>query len=67
MPTASEIARRHAEAARAGPPRDLIGQALLDLAAELLAQEHGPERAAEAILFVARNLGDEEDYSFMRP
>ena len=42
-------------------------RALLDATAAALAAESGVEDAQSELAFIARNLGDDEDYSFMRP
>jgi hypothetical protein len=68
----TEIVRPHALAAaeaglQAGLALDQVGRALLDQAVELLLKEQSPEAVASELEFVARNLGDAEDNSFMRP
>ncbi|MCA8928157.1 MAG: hypothetical protein KDC18_08805 [Alphaproteobacteria bacterium] len=68
----TDIVRPHALAAaeeglKAGLALDQVGRALLDQAIELLLKEQAPEAVASELEFVARNLGDEEDNSFMRP
>lgn len=72
MPSPTEIVRRHTEAAlteaaAAGLGHDQIGRAMLDVAAEVLGRDRSPQEVAEEMMFIARNLGDEEDHSFMRP
>ncbi len=72
MPTPREIVQSHlramfAQAAEAGVPAELVGRALLDAAAEILVRECGAAQAAQELTFVAGNLGDDEDYAFMRP
>ncbi len=42
-------------------------RAVLDCAAAALAERSGVEDAQNELSFIARNMGDEEDYSFMRP
>jgi hypothetical protein len=68
----TDIVRPHALAAaedgmKAGLALDQVGRALLDQAIELLLKGQTPEAVASELEFVARNLGDEEDNSFMRP
>lgn len=68
----TDIVRPHALAAAQdgidnGLALDQIGRALLDQAIELLLKEQSPEVVASELEFVARNLGDSEDNSFMRP
>ena len=68
----TDIVRPHALAAaedgmQAGLALDQVGRALLDQAVELLLKEQSPETVASELEFVARNLGDDEDNSFMRP
>ena len=68
----TEVVRPHALAAaeegmKNGLALDQIGRALLDHAVELLLKEQSPEAVASELEFVARNLGDDEDNSFMRP
>lgn len=68
----TEIVRPHALAAAEdglenGLALDQIGRAMLDQAIELLLKEQTPEAVANELEFVARNLGDDEDNSFMRP
>lgn len=68
----TDVVRPHALAAaedgiRSGLALDQIGRALLDQAIELLLKEQSPEAVASELEFVARNLSDEEDNSFMRP
>jgi hypothetical protein len=46
---------------------DQIGRAMLDQAIELLLKEQAPEAVASELEFIARNLSDDEDNSFMRP
>ena len=72
MPSASEIVRRHvdaamAEAAGVGLPADVVGRALVDAAVELLGRERSPRQVAEELTFVAGNIAGEEEYGFMRP
>ena len=68
----TEIVRPHALAAaedgiKNGLALDQIGRALVDQPIELLLKEQSPEAVASELEFAARNLGDEEDNSFMRP
>ncbi|MEL0090422.1 MAG: hypothetical protein VW714_08080 [Rhodospirillales bacterium] len=42
-------------------------RALLDTAASALAEISSIEDAKNELSFIAANIGDEEDYSFMRP
>lgn len=68
----TDIVRPHALAAaedgmKAGLALDQVGRALLDQAVELLLKEQSAETVASELEFVARNLGDAEDNSFMRP
>lgn len=70
--TPSEFARAEiaalmakAKAENVDPPAAL--RALLDAAASTLAEVSGLEDARNELTFIARNMGDEEDYSFMRP
>ena len=42
-------------------------RAILDATAAALAERSGAEDAVNELTFIARNMGDEEDYSFMRP
>jgi len=42
-------------------------RALLDTAASTLAEISSIEDAKNELSFIAANIGDEEDYSFMRP
>lgn len=72
MASPTEIVRRHveaalAEAAAAGIAADQIGRSMLDVAAEVLGRDRSPQEVAEEMMFIARNIGDEEDHSFMRP
>ena len=72
MASPTEIVRRHvqsaiAEAAGAGIAADQVGRTLLDVAAEILGRDRSPQEVAEEMMFIARNIGDEEDHSFMRP
>ena len=68
----TDIVRPHALAAaedglKNGLALDQIGRAMLDQAIELLMKEQTPEAVASELEFVARNLSDFEDNSFMRP
>lgn len=70
--TPSEFARREVAAMveKAAAENIDIGAALrsiLDAAAAELAERSGAEDAQSELEFIARNLGDEEDHSFMRP
>lgn len=72
MPSPSEIVRRHVDAALAeasenGIAADQIGRSLLDIAAEVLGRDRSPQDVADEMMFIARNIADEEDHSFMRP
>ena len=72
MPTPFEIVRRHVdaaltEAAANGIAADQIGRTLLDVAAEVLSRDRSPQEVADEMTFIARNIADEEDHSFMRP
>lgn len=70
--TPSEFARREiagmlekAAAENVDAPAAL--RSILDSAAAALAETSGVEDAQNELTFIANNLGDEEDYSFMRP
>lgn len=70
--TPSEFARaeltrmlEQAEAQHVDGPAAL--RSLLDAAAAALAERSGMEDAQNELTFIARNMGDDEDYSFMRP
>ena len=68
----TDIVRPHAWAAaedgiQNGLALDQIGRAMLDQAVELLLKNQTPEAVASELEFVARNLSDDEDNSFMRP
>lgn len=70
--TPSEFARREVAAMieKATTENIDLGAALrsiLDAAAAELAERSGAEDAQNELEFIARNLGDEEDHSFMRP
>ena len=70
--TPSEFARREVAAMveKAAAENIDLGAALrsiLDAAAAELAERSGAEDAQNELEFIARNLGDEEDHSFMRP
>lgn len=72
MAGVTEIVRAHvvqavAEAKAAGAPADVIGRSLLDAAVEVMLSAREPADVITELEFVARNVGDDEDYSFMRP
>jgi len=63
----AELAAMMAKTQEANVDQQAALRALLDCAAAALAAQSGVEDAQNELTFVARNLGDEEDYSFMRP
>jgi hypothetical protein len=68
----TDIVRPHALASaedgiQNGLALDQIGRAMRDQAVELLLKNQTPEAVASELEFVARNLSDDEDNSFMRP
>jgi len=63
----AELASMLAKAAAANVDAPAAIRALLDCAAAALAERSGVEDAQNELAFIARNLGDDEDYSFMRP
>ncbi len=63
----TELAAMLEKTATANVDRLAALRSLLDAAAAALAAESGVEDAQNELGFIARNLGDDEDYSFMRP
>ena len=68
----SEIVAKHVEAAMreasaAGIDTDAVGRTLLDQAVAILQRGHSADEVAQELRFIADNLGDEEEYAFMRP
>ncbi len=62
-----QIDRMLEQAAADKIDRQATLRALLDRAAATLAEETSPEDAQNELTFIANNLGDDEDYAFMRP
>ena len=63
----AEIAAMLEKAAAQNVDQPAALRALLDSAAAALADTSGVEDAQNELTFIAGNLGDDEDYSFMRP
>lgn len=62
-----QIARMLEQAGADNVDRQAALRALLDRAAAALAEDTSPEDAKSELTFIANNLGDDEDYAFMRP
>ena len=72
MPSASEIAGTHVEAALAEAGRsniseEALGRALLDQAVAILGRARSPQEIADELTFLANNIVGDEEYGFMRP
>ena len=63
----AEVAAMMEKAAAENVDQPAALRALLDATASTLAEVSGVEDAQNELTFIARNIGDEEDYSFMRP
>ena len=63
----AEIAGILEKAAVSNVDAEAALRALLDAAAAQLAERTSAEDAQNELSFISNNLGDDEDYSFMRP
>ena len=70
--TPSELVEKHVAAAMrdasaAGIEADAIGRTLIDQAVALMQGSRSAAEIAQELRFIADNIGDEEEYAFMRP
>lgn len=64
---ASHVAAAMAECERSGIPADVLGRALLSQVVMLYKRTRTAQDIAHELEFAARNLEDDEEYTFMRP
>ena len=72
MPNDRSLVKKHldallVEAASARIPKDVVGRLLLEETVALWLEERPAPDVARELTFTAEHLGDDDDFTFMRP